>query len=423
MAAQNTNKIHLQHNTQNINHHNTNYYNSLENEIYKLYLNTRASSQHVKNRNNLVKFIEKSIVKEINIYNKNINTNNKTVPFGSSVLGIDINCIKYTSDVDYAILIQSVNEEHKEQKTNTNGNNTDDIVTILKNLKQRLLKIQITPDFYNQYKENHYNDKLLNYVDFKKQMKNCNQNRKRLITDRKEYAKNQYNNVLRNYKFGPYSFKIKSVFNGNIYTMPLIKVMDPFYNISMDLCGVSMEQKDKLLLTVRLMNYLLNYNFDDRIRPFIVNIKYWCKMRDICNAFTGFMNSYGYVLMGIKYLQMIHPPILPIITDLNNMSNNKILDDKSNQWKVHQLLFGFFEFWGQFNYIKYGIDICKHGLFQRTDHDYITALMIMDPIDSNYNCASAVKRNQMESIMGEFARTIQLLSQHQSWINCVCVNS
>eukprot|EP01083_Nonionella_stella_P082911 229025_1 len=400
----------------NFNTHNMRSHNPLNDELYKLFHNTRVSSQQVKNRNDFLQFLQQCVMEQL-IQLKliepgsNALLGSNAVLFGSSALGIEINGTACPSDVDYAITLPNQKDPNYQ-------------VQMLKSLKERLLLTQIMPDFHNEYIENnHYNNHLVTTATKKKEMKTCNRNRGHLLSDRKKYMTGNKWNKPNRYQGGPYSLQIKASLNHNAnhgYLVRLVRVMDPCYDVSMDLCAVSVQKRDQMRATVKLMHYFLNYNFDARIRPFLVNVKYWCKMRKIHSAFNGCMNSYCYVLMGIKYLQMVQPPVLPVVSmDGNNVHKVGVTGNQVNKLDVAQLLSGFFSYWVGFDYLSYGIDICKPELIRRELS--MIPLEIVDPVDSKHNCASAVRKKGMMKILDEFYRTTQLLSQNASWIECICV--
>ena len=66
-----------------------------------------------------------------------------------------------------------------------------------------------------------------------------------------------------------------------------------------------------------------------------ISIKYWSKIGGINDACNGYINSFGYSLLSIKFLQSIKPPILPIyrIDSDNNIFLFENMN-KCNQWHI-----------------------------------------------------------------------------------------
>lgn len=55
---------------------------------------------------------------------------------------------------------------------------------------------------------------------------------------------------------------------------------------------------------------------DIRVRPLLLAVKHWAKQRGINESTRGTLNSFGYCLMVIQYLQVVSPPVLPVL-DIN----------------------------------------------------------------------------------------------------------
>ncbi|ORY31743.1 hypothetical protein BCR33DRAFT_792064 [Rhizoclosmatium globosum] len=96
-----------------------------------------------------------------------------------------------------------------------------------------------------------------------------------------------------------------------IYTVskakvPICKFYDPEFNLA---CDVNINNIIALRNTELIKSYV---DMDDRVRPFIMVIKYWAKMRALNDAAKGgTLSSYCWVLMCLNFLQTRSPPILP----------------------------------------------------------------------------------------------------------------
>ena len=385
--------------------------NALDSELYRVFQETRPSPQHTKSRNDLLSFIQRIALNEMNTnkWRKRgiVMDIDGSVLFGSSpiqtdILGADGDALS-VSDIDHAILIKA---EHAADITHFVH------VDILKSLKQRLSKVRITPVLSEHASADHYDDAFIHFAHSSKEMKMANGNRRKLLKDRKCGSSS--------YHSGPYSLKIASVFQMNPkkgYSMALVKITDPMYNVRMDLCIVGEEKRDQLALTVAVLNRLLSFNFDVRIRPFMVSIKYWSKRRGIASTWHGFMNSYCFLLMGIKYLQMVHPPILPAVGDGTEHSNMRWAAETENESDLKDLLLGFFSFWSAFDDGRHAIDIRERGL---TAKEMESLLVIIDPVNPSHNCASSVNALGLKAIYEEMERAKDALSQNLDWAQGVC---
>jgi len=122
--------------------------------------------------------------------------------------------------------------------------------------------------------------------------------RRNLIQIRKSLASHQWYVQGRAYRF-----KIISILNAKV---PILNVIDPMCGIQLDI-SLYREQTQVGLWISRLCE------FDNRVRTFLIAIKYWSKQRGINNAKNGYINSFGWVMLGLKFLQFISPPVIPVV--------------------------------------------------------------------------------------------------------------
>lgn len=176
-----------------------------------------------------------------------------------------------------------------------------------------------------------------------------------------------------------------SLHNGNGIRIPLIKFEFVKYEFSLDLCVNN-------LLGVINSKLLYVYSIvDDRCEKLGKLVKIWAKNNKICSGQNA-ISSYGFLLMMINYLQMVDPPVLPSLQELNSdkrepaylrikrvFENGFKFDDelrldfetdlesigkafpKRNKMGLWELLTGFFEFFSKvYPEIKATLSI-KHG--------------------------------------------------------------
>ena len=133
------------------------------------------------------------------------------------------------------------------------------------------------------------------------------------------------------------------------------------------------------------------------IRKFLVFVKYWTKKRCINDSPHRFVNSFGYTLMVIKYIQYL------------------AVNRKDFGGNLSCLVFGFFSFYAQrFNAKKHVIDIMDEqykkendfGCFRRKKGKKV--LVVIDPADRNKNVTNNVRMKQWTQIRLEFQRATDL---------------
>ena len=115
---------------------------------------------------------------------------------------------------------------------------------------------------------------------------------------------------------------------------------------------------------VQLMNAYLDT--DARVRPFLQLVKYWAKRKTLADGMNR-INTYGFALMAIKYMQECEPtPILPIL----QLKNDNVITvvplgeaNETNRLCLGELMFQFFQFWKTFDYGLHYVSIVQKGTF------------------------------------------------------------
>ncbi|ESN97430.1 hypothetical protein HELRODRAFT_178225 [Helobdella robusta] len=72
---------------------------------------------------------------------------------------------------------------------------------------------------------------------------------------------------------------------------------------------------------------------DERVKPLVYAMKRMAKSCQIDDASKGRLSSYAYTLMVIFFLQRgVHPPVLPVLQEFNNVNNEETIIEKWNVW-------------------------------------------------------------------------------------------
>eukprot|EP01084_Bolivina_argentea_P174870 302879_1 len=209
------------------------------------------------------------------------------------------------------------------------------------------------------------------------------------------------------------ALKIEKVLNAKV---PIIKITDTNSNAESDISLANFYTK----YTVKLIKMFTCFD-DHRIKPFIMFIKVWSKQRGINNAYKGYLNSFGFTLLAIKYLQYVTPSILPIYRfsiDFEQISILKISQNAENKMNLGELLYGFFYFYvNQFDVDRDEISILCQGLnyknlSQYTGHMDQKYFILQDPIQINKNVAKNVRIQQWNHIQNELLRSLNILTNN-----------
>merc|ERR1719334_1560576 len=134
--------------------------------------------------------------------------------------------------------------------------------------------------------------------------------------------------------------------------------------------------------------------YDWRVRPVLVCVKHWAKMRKICDAMSNYPNSFGFVLLCIKFLQMVGVlPVMDIcehaITSSMDAAEPILVANISahNPASLVELVTQFFEMYHRFNFKLLQVATSRVGLESKICHEYYgsfcrlhqTTMVVEDP--------------------------------------------
>lgn len=141
--------------------------------------------------------------------------------------------------------------------------------------------------------------------------------------------------------------------------VPIVRCTDPIGEGELD---ITVNNRLGAIKSILFREYVL---FDDRVWPLVVIVKEWAKNRGLCDAHFGGLNSYGFTLLVIAFLQcVVQPPVLPnllkLTTPVDPLERNSICEKDAvyghqegknflaerNTESVAQLLWRFFDYYG-----------------------------------------------------------------------------
>eukprot|EP01084_Bolivina_argentea_P013570 25473_1 len=202
-----------------------------------------------------------------------------------------------------------------------------------------------------------------------------------------------------------YEFEIFPVLNAKV---PILKVRETKQTqLEMDIAIQSSQQS-----VARLINFYCDY--DDRVRPFIIAIKHWSKTRALCDAMNNYPNSFGFVLLCIKYLQMVNIiPICCISDGCEGIETVKEVDiGVPNTDTLLELMVQFFELYHRFNFKLLQISTSRTGLEPKICHEFYsnfkyshqTTMVVEDPSCRSVNVTRHVRPYRLSIMQNEFFR-------------------
>eukprot|EP01083_Nonionella_stella_P277295 942650_1 len=137
------------------------------------------------------------------------------------------------------------------------------------------------------------------------------------------------------------------------------------------------------------------------VRPLVVFVKYWAKQRGILNAFGRYLNSFGYTILTLNYLQFV-------------INNGLLQQGQSYRDYLCYLIYGLFFFYSKcFDVTKHSIQIMRNvcGYQDYVFYDKMNTdslLQIIDPANGRNNIARKVGYVEYRRIHEEFCRSYQL---------------
>ncbi|XP_018414230.1 PREDICTED: poly(A) RNA polymerase, mitochondrial [Nanorana parkeri] len=213
--------------------------------------------------------------------------------------------------------------------------------------------------------------------------------------------------------FGPGCTGVHKILNARC---PLVR----FYHHPAGLhCDLTADNR----IALRSSELLYIYgNIDSRVRPLIFALRCWANVHGITKSVSGhWITNFSLTAMVLFFLQKRNPPVIPTLDELQNLAdkNDKcIVEDNdctfvsdlskikpsANTEPLDELLVGFLEFYGSFDFSKNCIDIRK-GVERNKPDSF--PLYIQNPFEQSLNISKNVNKSQLE-------RFVQLV-QESCW--------
>uniref|UniRef100_A0A915EA42 PAP-associated domain-containing protein n=1 Tax=Ditylenchus dipsaci TaxID=166011 RepID=A0A915EA42_9BILA len=168
--------------------------------------------------------------------------------------------------------------------------------------------------------------------------------------------------------------------------------------------------------------HLLNYygRLDDRVPAMACYIKDWAKDEKVIDPKFGGVNSYSIMLMVVHFLQCaVEPPILPSLIGLfpekfdGNGDVDKLEYDKDlplpnipkNERSIGELIYGFLNYYAQFQYERCGISIrsaCLINRSKRPREDSRFLFFLEEAYDGMTVPKNLIRQRKLQSIIQSF---------------------
>lgn len=219
--------------------------------------------------------------------------------------------------------------------------------------------------------------------------------------------------ILRQQNLQKYRFEIYPILKAKV---PIVKIKEKRTGLDMDIAIESSQ---------RSVSALIGYYCacDVRARPFIIAIKHWSKRRGLCDAMNHFPNSFGFVLLAIKLLQMVN--VLPVCR-INGDQRVEVVAELDasvpNTDSFLELMVRFFEMYRRFNFKMLQISTSRVGLGSKTRHEayaslkekHQTTMVVEDPSSSCSNVTRNVRPFRLLILQKECFRAFKA-TKHADW--------
>ena len=222
----------------------------------------------------------------------------------------------------------------------------------------------------------------------------------------------------------PNRLKVINIFH---CTVPIIKMVDVQFRIDADLSFGKRWENSRI---VQLINQFCDFRGDEVVRQFIVAVKHWASRRGLNDSQSNRLNSFGWVLMAIRYLQSER--VLPLIrrTGPHREQIGFVDPAKKGSVSLGTLMRGFFAFWAEFDYDALSISLYKETVWKDKRRYYDLSgyelvgnklvFVIEDPVQSNYNCSKNVRKFTANLMKIEFYRSMMMLKYGDGDLDSLC---
>eukprot|EP01083_Nonionella_stella_P075770 206086_1 len=201
--------------------------------------------------------------------------------------------------------------------------------------------------------------------------------------------------------------ELTHILSGNVKSWRITPLLHATYPIIQAQCKTSMIKFDISIAdafcehTQQIMQNYIQY-FEQNgvaIKPFIVFVKHWAKQNGINDGYHRFLNSFGYTILVIKFLQIF-------CAHYGYPGHS-----------LSTLLFGFYYLFAvEFNPTKHSISIITNSSAFDVKMNIKCCMEIVDPANKNNNVAHNVRSQQWHEIQQVFIKAHGFHKRSQ--VNC-----
>ncbi|XP_053122112.1 poly(A) RNA polymerase, mitochondrial [Hemicordylus capensis] len=214
--------------------------------------------------------------------------------------------------------------------------------------------------------------------------------------------------------FGPGCIGVQKILNARC---PLVKFSHQPSGFQCDLTA-----NNRIAMRSSELLYIYG-SLDPRVRALVLSVRCWARAQGITSSIPGaWITNFALTLMTVFFLQKRNPPIVPTLDQLKVLADaedkhviegfdctfvsnlNKIKPTRNTE-SLDVLLGDFFEYFGNFAFNKYSLNIRKGKEQNRPE---ASALHIQNPFEQSLNVSKNVNATQLERFV--------TLAQESAWL-------
>eukprot|EP00484_Ammonia_sp_Unknown_P027769 CAMPEP_0197040382 /NCGR_PEP_ID=MMETSP1384-20130603/17090_1 /TAXON_ID=29189 /ORGANISM="Ammonia sp." /LENGTH=555 /DNA_ID=CAMNT_0042471125 /DNA_START=100 /DNA_END=1767 /DNA_ORIENTATION=- len=202
-------------------------------------------------------------------------------------------------------------------------------------------------------------------------------------------------------------FKVERILHARV---PILKLTE--LALTKGALSIDVGLRSTQMPITKLIRYYVDY--DERVPVFYNFIKRWSKTRQISEAMWGYPNSFGFVMLVTKFLQLLEEPLIPIMEYDRHKKQlvtvHSIDKFRANTQTLIELAAAFFDYFFNFDFEAYQIDITTCGLQWKHSQDYNInhadqgTMLIEDPSVKTENVTRCLKPYNLKVMKEEFFR-------------------
>ncbi|KAF7245836.1 Poly(A) RNA polymerase, mitochondrial [Varanus komodoensis] len=217
--------------------------------------------------------------------------------------------------------------------------------------------------------------------------------------------------------FGPGCVNVQKILNARC---PLVRFAHQPSGLQCDLTA-----NNRIAMRSSELLYIYG-NLDPRVKALVFGVRCWARAHNITSSIPGsWITNFSLTMMVLFFLQKRNPPIVPTLDQLKALADtedkhviegfdctfvsdlNKIKPTRNTE-TLDDLLADLFEFFGNFAFNKYSLNIRKG---KEQNKPEASSLHIQNPFEQNLNISKNVNVKQLEKFVALARESAWLLQQ------------